>query len=161
MTSYTDEPNGTSAVTTPHRAIVPAEIVPQHRGMVAFISHSARGGDWILPRRFRAVAFMGGIDLDLTHARIGPGTSYIEVKTIMGSVTVLVPPDIRVECDGDSIVASFEIDRATVPPPHDAPLVVITGTALLGAVHVKVVDPNEPGWYEKVRSRWSRSGARR
>ena len=107
------------------------------------------------------VAFMGGIDLDLTHARIGPGTSYIEVKSIMGSVTVLVPPDIRVECDGDSIVASFEIDRATVRPPQDAPLVVITGTALLGAVHVKVVDPNEPGWYEKVRSRLSRSDARR
>lgn len=142
----------------PHRALVPAEIVPQQRGMVAFISHSARAGDWILPRRFRAVAFMGGIDLDLTYARIGPGTSYVEVKSIMGSVTVLVPPDVRVECDGDSIVASFDIDRGpgTTPPP-DSPLVVITGTALLGAVHVKVVDPNAPGWYEKLRARaWRR-----
>jgi hypothetical protein len=121
--------------------------------MVAFISHSARAGDWILPRRFRAIAFMGGLDLDLTHARVGSGTSRIEVKSIMGSVTVIVPPDIRVECQGDSIIASFDIDRADVSPPADAPLVVITGTAVLGAVHVKVVDPNAPGWYEKLRSR--------
>jgi hypothetical protein len=129
--------------------------VPLQRGTVAFISHAARGGDWILPRSFRAVALMGGIDLDLTHARIGPGISRIEIKAIMGSVTVLVPPDIRVECEGDSIVASFDIDRGTPStPPPDAPLVVITGTALLGAVHVKVVDPNAPGWYEKLRTRW-------
>lgn len=122
--------------------------------MVAFISHSARGGDWILPRRFRVVAFMGEVDLDLTHARIGAGTSHIEVRSIMGSVTVIVSPDIRVECEGDSIIASFDIDRAEVSPPADAPLVVITGMALLGAVHVKVVDPNAPGWYEKVRRRF-------
>lgn len=156
MTLLNDHPNGTSAVTAPHRAVVPADIVPEHRGMVAAISHSGRGGDWILPRRFRAIAFMGAIDLDLTHARIGPGTSYIEVKVIMGAVTVIAPPDIRVECQGDSILASFDIDRAELRPPADAPLIVITGTALLGAVHVKVVDPNAPGWYEKIRARLRR-----
>lgn len=129
--------------------------------MVSFISHSARGGDWILPRRFRAIAFMGEADLDLTYARIGPGTSHIEVKSIMGSVTVIVPPDIRVECEGDSIIASFDIDRAEVAPPPDAPLVVITGTAILGSVHVKVVDPNAPGWYEKVRARWRGKATRK
>lgn len=129
--------------------------------MVSFISHSARAGDWILPRRFRAIAFMGEVDLDLTYARIGPGTSHIEVKSIMGSVTVIVPPDIRVECEGDSIIASFDIDRAEVAPPPDAPLVVITGTAILGSVHVKVVDPNAPGWYEKVRARWRGKATRK
>jgi hypothetical protein len=140
---------------------VPAAIVPQQRGVVAFISHSKRGGDWIVPRRFRAVALMGGIDVDLTHARIGPGTSYIEIRAIMGSVTVLVPPDIRIECDGDSIVASFDIDRGSTPtPPSDAPLVVVTGMALLGAVHVKVIDPDAPGWYEKLRSRWKENTER-
>ena len=129
--------------------------------MVSFISHSARAGDWILPRRFRAIAFMGEADLDLTYARIGPGTSHIEVKSIMGSVTVIVPPDIRVECEGDSIIASFDIDRAEVAPPPDAPLVVITGTAILGSVHVKVVDPNAPGWYEKIRARWRGEATRK
>jgi Cell wall-active antibiotics response 4TMS YvqF len=154
VTSFDHGPSEASTVTAPHRSVVPTDIVPEHRGMVAFISHSARGGDWILPRRFRAIAFLGGLDLDLTHARVGPGTSRIEVKSIMGSVTVIVPPDIRVECEGDSIIASFDVDRADVSPPADAPLVVITGTAVLGAVHVKVVDPNAPGWYEKIRRRW-------
>lgn len=153
-------PGSTAApAVAPHRALVPPNIVPQQRGTVAFISHVARGGDWILARRYRAAAFMGGVDLDLTRARIGPGTSYIEIRAILGSVRVLVPPDIRVECDGDSIVASFEIERDTLhTPAPDAPLVVISGTALLGAVHVQVVDPDAPGWYEKLRSRWSRTG---
>lgn len=141
-----------------HRALIPDSLVPRHRGAVAFISHLARGGDWILPRHFRAVAVMGGVDLDLTHARIGAGTSHIEVKAIMGSVRVLVPPDLRVECDGDSIVASFDVDRRALKPPSaDAPLIVISGTALLGSVHVQVVDPDAPGWYERVRTRWRKS----
>lgn len=147
-------------VPAPHRALVPAELVPARRGVVAFISHVARGGDWILPRHFRAVAFMGGVDIDLTRARLAPGTSHVEIKAVMGSATIIVPPDLRVECDGDSIVASFEIDRdAAHTPAPDAPLVVISGTALLGAVHVKVVDPDAPGWYEKLRARWGRTGA--
>jgi cell wall-active antibiotic response 4TMS protein YvqF len=142
---------------SPHRALVPARLVPERRGVVAFISHVVRGGDWILARHFRAVAFMGGVDIDLTRARLGPGTSQVEIKAFLGTVRVVVPPDLRVECEGDSIVASFEIDRDTVhTPPPDAPLVVISGTALLGAVEVKVVDPDAPGWYEKLRGRWGR-----
>jgi hypothetical protein len=145
-------------LTAPHRAIVPAEIVPQQRGALAVASYTARSGDWILARRFRAIAFAGAVDLDLTHARIGPGISRIEVRAIMGAVTILVPPDIRVECDGDSILAAFEITRDTaITPLPDAPLVVISGTAFMGAVDVKVVDPNAPGWYEKLRTRWSRA----
>ena len=138
-----------------HRALIPDALVPERRGVLSFMSQVARGGDWILPRHFRAVAFMGGVDLDLTRARIGAGTSQIEVKAIMGSVRILVPPDLRVECDGDSIIASFDVDRdALKPPSADAPLIVITGTAMLGSVHVQVVDPDAPGWYEKMRARW-------
>jgi hypothetical protein len=36
----------------------------------------------------------------------------------MGSATIIVPPDLRVECDGDSIVASFEIDRDAAHTPR-------------------------------------------
>jgi cell wall-active antibiotic response 4TMS protein YvqF len=154
VTSLNHTEPAAPAAPAPHRALIPADLVPERRGVVAFISHVVRGGDWILPRHFRAVAFMGGVDIDLTHARIGPGTSHVEIKAFLGSVRVVVPPDLRVECEGDSIVASFEIDRAVVhTPPPDAPLVVIGGTALLGAVEVKVVDPDAPGWFEKLRRR--------
>jgi predicted membrane protein len=97
---------------------------------------------------------MGNVELDLTRARVGPGTSHIEVVAVIGSVTVLVPPELRVECEGDPLLGSFEVKRqveGTAPP--DAPLVHISGSAFMGSVEVKVIDPNAPGWFEKLRAR--------
>jgi hypothetical protein len=139
-----------------HPAIIPATQVPDRRGAVAIMTGVTRDGDWILPRLFRVVAFWGGVDIDLTTARMGPGTSEIEVVCIMAGVDILVPPDIRVECDGDGIMGSFEIERqarSTLSP--EAPLVRISGTAFWGAVTVKVIDPNAPDWLEKLGARWS------
>jgi hypothetical protein len=142
-----------------HPVVVSAELIPQHRGAVSFLSHVKRGGDWILPRVFRAVAVMGNVELDLSCVRIGAGTSQIEILAVMGSVTILVPPDLRVECEGDPLVGSFEVKReiASASSP-DAPLVRITGTAFMSSVEVKVVDPNAPGWFERLRARWSKKG---
>ena len=44
-------------------------LVPGRRGAVAFLSSTNRDGDWILPRSFRVVAFMGNVELDLTNVR--------------------------------------------------------------------------------------------
>jgi hypothetical protein len=141
---------------TASQMIVPAEIVPAVRGVTAFLSSQTRGGDWILPRLFRAVSFMGDVKIDLTSARFGSGVSRIELMVIMGNVTILVPPDVRVECDGDAIIASFELEgqKWSMPAP-DAPTVHVTGTAFMGSVEVKVVNPNAPSWIKMLRTRWN------
>jgi hypothetical protein len=136
--------------------LIPAEAVPEHGGAVGILSHAERGGDWVLPRSFRVMTFMGRVDLDLTRVRIGPGRSEIEAIAIMGEVRILVPHNLRVECAGDSILGEFRMKRhvQSVPSP-DAPLVWIRGDAVLGAVKVKVVDPNEPrGLGRWLRRRW-------
>ena len=139
-----------------HPVVVADELVPNRRGTVAVLAHVKRDGDWTLPRLFRAFALWGNAEVDLTRAQIGAGTSHIEIKSIMGNVTVLVPPEIRIECDVDPVIGSFEVAReveSTRSP--DAPLVRITGTAFMGAVEVKVIDPNAPSWFEKLRARWT------
>ena len=136
--------------------IVAPELVPERRGGVSFLSNVTRSGDWELPRLFRAAAFLGTIELDLTRARVGPGTSHIEIATLLGNVTVIVPPELRVEVEVDPLLGSFEVTRSsrgTTSP--DAPLVRITGTVVLASVEVKVVDPNAPGWMDRLRARWS------
>jgi hypothetical protein len=136
--------------------LVPQEMVPAVRGVTAFLSAQARAGDWILPRLFRAVSFWGSVTIDLTSARFGAGTSRIEVVAIMGSIEVFVPPDVRVECDGDAIVGSFEMQGQKWSKPADgAPILHVTGTAYLGSVEVRVVDPNAPSWIEQLRTRWN------
>ncbi len=137
-----------------HPEVIPTELVPDRRGVVSCLSSVTRSGDWILPRLFRTVTILGNVELDLTRARIGPGTSQIEVVAVMGSIEIIVPPDLRIECDGDPLMGSFEMKgdvRGTSSP--DAPLVRITGTAFVGSVEVKVVDPNAPGWFEKLKRR--------
>jgi len=136
--------------------IVPPELVPPARGVTAFLSSQARAGDWILARLFRAVSFWGSVTIDLTSARFGQGTSRMEVVSIMGSIEILVPPDLRVECDGDAILGSFEIQgQKWSRPAADAPTVHVTGTAYLGSVEIRVVDPNAPSWIQQLKSRWN------
>jgi Cell wall-active antibiotics response 4TMS YvqF len=136
--------------------VIPAELVPERRGAVAFLSTTNREGDWILPRLFRVVAFMGNMELDLTSVRIGPGESHIEIRCIFGNVEITVPPDIRVEVDGHPFIGSFELSRSAASAASpDTPLLRITGSAVMGAVTISVVDPNAPGWLEKIRARFS------
>ncbi len=135
----------------PHALVLLESLVPERRGVIACASHVRRDGDWILPRLFRAVAVAGNVEIDLTRVHVGAGTSLIEVKAIMGAVTIVVPPWLRVQCDGNSIVGGFEITRkaeSTTAP--DAPLIRVTGTAFMGAVDVRVVDPNARGWLDRL-----------
>jgi hypothetical protein len=136
--------------------IVPQEMVPAVRGVTSFLSAQVRAGDWILPRLFRAVSFWGSVTIDLTSARFGAGTSRIELVVIMGSIEVLVPPDVRVECDGDAILGSFEMEgQKWSKPVEGAPTVHVTGTAYLGSVEVKIVNPNAPSWIQTLKTRWN------
>jgi hypothetical protein len=136
--------------------VIPAELVPERRGAVAFLSSTNRDGDWILPRAFRVVAFMGNVELDLTRARVGPGESHIEVRCIFGNVEITVPPGIRIEVEGQPFVGIFEVTRSapsTTAP--EAPLLRVTGASAFGAVTINVIDPNAPGWLERIRARLS------
>lgn len=135
--------------------IVPASVVPERSGIAACFSKSARDGDWLLPRAFRAVALVGSVRLDLTRAVVAEGTTEIEIVCVMGSVEIIVPHQLRVECDGDPTAGRFEITHDSGGmPAADAPLLRITGRSFMGSVGVKVVDPNAPGWFQRLRSGW-------
>ena len=121
---------------------------------MAILSHLRRDADWILPRLFRIFAFWGNAELDLTHVLLGPGTSTIEIRCIMASVEIRVPPDLRVESEVDAVLGSAEVRReaATTTSPG-TPTVRITGSTFLGSIEIKVIDPNAPGLLEKIRRR--------
>lgn len=135
--------------------VVPASVAPERAGVAACFSKAVREGDWLLPRGFRAVALMGSVKLDLTRSAVAEGVSDIEIVCVMGSVEIIVPHQLRVECDGDQTVGSFEITHDSgSAPAADAPLLRIRGRVFMGSVDVKVVDPNAPGWLERLRSGW-------
>lgn len=134
--------------------VIPAEHVPESAGTVTFFGNQERKGDWLLPRLFRAVAFMGSVTIDLTRARVGPGTSRIELRAVLGNIEIHVPPELRVESDVATIMGNFEttakVESVTDP---NAPLISIRGTAFMANIEVKVIDPNAPGWFERLAAK--------
>lgn len=125
------------------------QLVPDSRstsGVVSFLSSTEREGRWQLPRRFRALAVMGNIEIDLRAAEIGYGLSVIEAVAVLGNVEITISPEIAVECDGDSLLGSFVLKyegRANPAAASRDRVVRVIGTAYAGAVTVSVKGPDE------------------
>jgi len=115
-------------------------------GVVSFLSSNEKEGRWHLPRRFRALAVMGNVELDLRQAEIGYGLSVIEAVAVMGNIEITISPDITVESDGDSLLGTFVLkyDRRANPAAANRDKVVrVIGTAYLSAVTIHVKGPDE------------------
>ena len=134
--------------------LLPDNLVPERNGVTVWWSNIKRDGEWILPRIFRVFTCMGNVELDLTMARMGQGVSEIDIRCVLGSVEISVSPDIRVLCEGDGIMGSFEVERVgeITSPPIDAPTLRITGTAYLGSVTIKLMGHVGPGWKDKLKA---------
>jgi hypothetical protein len=125
-------------------------------GVVSIFSENKKEGRWEVPRHMRVVAIFGGAKLDLRDAVMGPGISVIETLTIFGSVEIIVPPEINVECDGDAFLGEFALHRAkrgpaSIPAPPGAPVIRVTGDAYLAAVTVRVKVAREEKFAHRVR----------
>jgi hypothetical protein len=128
----------------PARPRVPAGAapgVPRFDRAIAAVGHVVRAGRWALPPRFRAVAWMGGVDLDLTDAVLPPGGADLELLAVLGVVTVRVPAGLAVEVVGDAI--TWDADAAAAlawgtPGGVRRAAVRVTGRAVLGKVHIAV-----------------------
>ena len=69
------------------------------------------------------------------------------------TVKIIVPHNLRVECAGTPLLGEFTLKHVSKATPHpDAPLIRISGSALMGSVVVKVVDPNAPKGLDKLRA---------
>ena len=115
-------------------------------GVVSFLSSTERQGRWELPRQFRALAVMGSVELDLREAEVGYGLTTIEAVAVMGNIELTIPPHIRVECDGDSLLGTFTLKyEGRTSPAHATGdrVIRISGTAYVGAVTVAVKGPDE------------------
>ena len=133
---------------------LPEDLIPRESRIAAWWRTEKREGEWVVPRALKTFACMGTIELDLTHARMGSGISDMELNCFMANIEVIVPADIQVECDGDEMLGHFEVKRIGEPaPPPGAPILRISGTAYVSTVTIKVVDPNAPGWTDKLKAR--------
>jgi hypothetical protein len=111
---------------------------------LAFMGGARRRGRWTLPRRYTALAVMGGVELDLRDARFTEREVTIQTYCLMGGVQIIVPDDIEVDVSGFAFMGGFD-HRASGPGLPGAPLVRVVGFALMGGVEVKRRPARPPG----------------
>lgn len=83
---------------------------------VAVMSGTDRKGVWTVSPTFTAVAFMGGVEIDLTDARFEDAETTIQAFAFMGGIDIYVPEDISVQVNGTGFMGAFEnhADRKSV-----------------------------------------------
>lgn len=109
---------------------------------ISVLGGAERAGNWPCPSDHTSITVMGGNLVDLREASFESATTNIKAFALMGGIEIIVPEGVRVICDGFGLMGGFgaTVDKsATVPPsslPHDAPVVKVTGLALMGGISV-------------------------
>lgn len=84
----------------------------------------------------RAMAVMGGCQIDLRHSSIAEGReAVIDAFAMWGGIEIRVPEDWEVVNRGSAFLGGFE--NKTRPLPGAAKRLVVTGTVIMGGVEVK------------------------
>jgi hypothetical protein len=116
----------------------------QAKRVLTILSSTQRKGTWRVPGKLRVVTVMGAVDLDFREAEFGPGVTEVKVTSVMGAVSIVVPPDLQVVCDGVSVLGHFEgMEGGAGERNPDAPLLHITGAAVMGALEISTRRPGE------------------
>ena len=102
---------------------------------IAILSGCERKGEWTVAPRIDALAFWGGVEIDLRRARFSTREVTINCVAIMGGIDIVVPPHIGVEVRGMGIMGGFDHLSQTGAP--NAPHVIVTGFAFWGGVGIK------------------------
>ncbi|HEY1571460.1 MAG TPA: DUF1707 domain-containing protein [Pseudonocardiaceae bacterium] len=103
---------------------------------VAVMSGFERKGEWVVPREYSAIAFMGGGELDLTDARFAERECTIHVFAFMGGIEITVPENVTVHVNGFAFMGGFDRKGAHQGPPG-APVLTVNGFAFMGGVEVR------------------------
>ncbi|HEU5387063.1 MAG TPA: DUF1707 domain-containing protein [Streptosporangiaceae bacterium] len=114
------------------------------RFAVALKGSVRRAGRWRVPERYTTVVYKGGGWLDLRAAELtGPVTTFLAVA-YKSRVTILVPPNVRVEMTGFGVTQGQDDEDPGYRLPADAPVIHVRGIAYKGAVEIATRPPERP-----------------
>ena len=94
-----------------------------------FESDKFRGG--------KATAIFGGMDLDLTQAKLAENQATVELTAILGGINLFVPREWNVIVDSSSILGGVDDKHRPVPAATVQPTLYVKATAILGGIDIK------------------------
>jgi len=93
-------------------------------------------GHWRVPRHTVAIGLLGGVDVDLAEAELAASEVMITKVSIIGGVSVRVPPGMRVEVSNFSILGGRNVNLGGPLAPN-APVLRIRSFSVIGGVNVR------------------------
>lgn len=121
------------------RPVLPPERVRPTSFIAGVLGGASRRGSWHPARNNYAVGVLGGFELDFREAVFPPGVTELTLFCMWGGGDIVVPPDVVVEVDVAGILGGVEYSHGIPSTLHpDAPVLRITGFALMGGAEVNV-----------------------
>jgi hypothetical protein len=119
----------------------------RRRWSVAIMSGSTRRGRWVIPGRYNAFAFWGGVVIDLRDANLAQRETVIRAHAVMGGVEIIAPEDVDVHVEGFGLMGGYDDSTSSQvqAPPPGAPVVRVTGIAFWGGVSARRKAPKGAG----------------
>lgn len=97
-------------------------------------------GNWLTSDRVSTFTLMGSIKVDLRDADLPPGRVKIDVFTVMGETTIIVPPGLPVHMGASVIMGEARADRDVNQQTRGAATwVEISGMVLMGEIRVRTL----------------------
>jgi Cell wall-active antibiotics response 4TMS YvqF/Domain of unknown function (DUF1707) len=127
----------TELVASPGTGLASIERPAQGQRAIAILGSVERRGHWTVARTSSALAVLGSVVIDLRDVTLPAGVTTLEVSTVLGSIEILVPPNLAVESEGTGILGSFEgVQRLPRDLDPDLPVLRVRGRAVLGSIEV-------------------------
>ena len=92
-------------------------------------------GPWRMERSVIVVSLIGGADLDLSQAQLAAPEVTLTKVSLLGGVSIAVPPGIRVDASGFSLIGGTSVEAGPEPGPG-APTVHVRAFSLLGGTRI-------------------------
>ena len=121
-----------------------------------------RSAGWVPARTNWVISTLGGAQVDFRDIPVPSGVTELRVFAFWGGAEIVVPPEIRIECSGSGILGGFEVkSNSPTTDKADAPLLRISGLAVMGGISVSVRHPGESARDARKRLRKERKARKR
>lgn len=106
------------------------------RWSIAVMSGSTRRGRWVMPARYNAFSFWGGVVIDLRDATFAQRETVIRANAIMAGIDIIAPADVDLRVEGFGLMGGYEdaTSDSVPPPPPGAAIVRVVGVAFWAGV---------------------------
>jgi hypothetical protein len=111
-----------------------------------------RSGQWRMPAKTVSVTLLGGVNMDLGEVELDAPEVTLTKVSLVGGVSVRVPPGVRLEVSGFSLLGGHSLDIDDAPP--GSPTVRIRHFGIIGGVSARSTRPLDR-WRKAINRRFS------